>query len=261
MLRLLLASLLLSPSTALACSCAYGPMDWLPANGESGVATDASVWVTFNFLDSVEQYDPVLVRTDTGDAIETSLEQHDMGDTALLRWTPVEELAPNTEYEFKTVEGDDYEWVLTTFTTGSGPDTDTPLGGEILGDDTDRKVTSSGADCGTHLWLYLEISPGSDASSSVFYEVEATRDGETRTFYFLNHEWAGIGDGGCSSNLADISVGDRFELRSRAVDLAGNQGDWNDGEARVRACASVGAAPAAFGWLGLMVAAFLRRRA
>jgi hypothetical protein len=212
-----------APSPALALSCAWGPTHVLPPPGTVEVPTNAVLRVTY--LSASPDEVPFVLVDPTGEAVEAvwAIARGSDGGETVWTVTPSAPLDPATTYRLVGGDGGGElsEWTLTTFTTGTGPQTEGPAAPEVL----DARRDAGRSEWGPWRYHQLVVTP---AAAPVYYEVDVASDrefGAVRTVQVP--PWAdgdahivGVGVGLCGGNV-DLERGDRW-LRARAIDMAGN---------------------------------------
>ncbi|MCK6531184.1 Ig-like domain-containing protein [Myxococcota bacterium] len=220
---------------AAACSCASGLMEVAPADGATGVATDAAPVLVYSAF--VEPHGTVLRDAATGAEVPAEIDDTMEGNSLVRRIVPLGELEPGATYE---IEGsDDYGTVPlpVRFTTGDGPDATAP-GPLVLVDVEGAFVPGTQAvpfgavtnTCGDSLWLRpdFEAEP-SDPHARYEFEVSWDDDpAEVARVTDADREDPMIGWGICAANVPALEAGDRIRVRARAVDLSGNEGPWSE---------------------------------
>jgi len=252
------ASLIAAPS-ALACTCASGPVLTVP-NGVDDVSTSASIFVEYSDHWSASQTDLVLVDAATGKRVAHTVEDWTQGSLPMRKLTPELALDSSATYAVYEDWGDEVEPLyIAEFTTGIDEDSLAPGGIEIVEAQT-QEYPPAAFSCGGGVYVDLDIASPEDG---VLYEIEVTRaGGEPRVLTFLN-ERAMLGSFACGQNLPALGANETVQLRSRAVDLSGNEGPWSEITENTTAqagCSSVGDAGMASGWLTLLAILGLRRK-
>jgi hypothetical protein len=149
--------------------------------------------------------------------------------------TPVEPLAPGA---YTLVSDDEEVFIaLPSFTVVDTPDDTPPATPAITLAERQRDVSEWGTSAGIH----VELAPVADASH---YEVEIATSSDFSDALRVVTTWpsAFIGRGLCSDSAPDYDHGERYIVRARAIDVAGNASDWSHGGGPVTGCSSTGLA-------------------
>jgi len=248
------------PAVARACSCDVGVNATLPADGATGVPTNAKVWVdgTLQCLSDVAS--EWRVRDAEGVEVATTsscLRSKNVYDNFLVLH-PAQALQPNTTYTVGLGETTEF-----SFTTGAGPDHDPPA----LPIEVDRTVDHSG--------------PDRLCSDSAQHWATLIVEGEAALFVLDAGGSADLDPAALAGDVVEMSVdkdlllgggachGDNFPggssrraettIRYGAFDVAGNFSGWSEpSELSLGGC-SLGGRPAP-GWWLLVIPLCRRRR-
>ncbi|MCB9673863.1 MAG: hypothetical protein H6737_02040 [Alphaproteobacteria bacterium] len=245
---LALAIGLAASSPAWALSCLWGISD---ANVEPDdrVPTNAVLLVEHTFDATVDV--EVELRDADGNPVGFSLERGHMH--ALL--TPDAPLAPNAVYTLASA-GDAEGYLDVTFTTDAGPDTEAPEPPSL--DDLSRMRDRSiwGDEKGIRVTL-------GESWGAAHYEYEISTDPDFANAHRYASRWTEtvLGQRLCSTTFPDYDPSERYYVRARAVDLAGNASDWATSDGTVRGCATVVGNPGYAALLPFMLVLARRRLA
>ena len=215
------------------------------ADGE--VPPNATLMIEHTY-DDTEEVALALLDADGNDVPFTLERRH---NHAVL--TPDAELEPGA---YRIVSVDDIEgWLDTPFTVVADRDGDAPDAPGLLSTDRYYDVSEWGDSKG----IAIEVT---DVPGAAWYEYEisasATFDAPHRIASVYPH--AGIGQGLCLDSYPEYRHRDRYHVRVRAVDAAGNASAWTTTAGVVRGCSTVGPAPLALGLpIGLLALATRRK--
>lgn len=245
---------------AEALSCLEGPDAPLPADGAVDVPTDVQVRVAMHWADT-DTYSLHLL-DELGQEVAATLEMVENPGSSDLAWVrPDAELSPNSSYSLHAGMNEQIwdDWALTTFTTGSAAQSDSPEAPAVLSVERDRGTDIWGS------WDWLRIEVDSAAPASFLIEV-ATDETFSDARQAHVTEWNGgegelellVGDGLCGGNMPLLD-GERW-VRVAAVDYAGNISDFAAAEAPAGCSSAGGPASGLAGVLGFFLVALGRRR-
>lgn len=242
MLTMLLA--LSSPAHAL--SCLWGVMD-VNVQENDVVPTDLQVLIRHTY-DAGAELEVVLLDA-AGDEVPSTVEVFDRYATLV----PDEPLTPGAAYSIvdRGVEG----YADIPFTAGEGPSTGTPAVPVIL--DVQRERDRS--EWGTTEGLQVELQP---PSAGVYTELQLSLDADFTAplTSIAAYEHVHLGHGLCGSSIPDYDHGERYHVRARSIDQAGNLSDWTTfGSSPVGGCSTTGSG-ALGGLFVLPLLAIFRRR-
>lgn len=252
--------LLLTPARTYACSCLSGPTTTLPDQGDT-IAHNASIYVGVS--SSFSQDDFSLMASDTGEELSFTQEVIQSGGEYSI-WIHPDQPLPTTMD--LVVNYQDYE--LVSFQVAEEDDTTAPTGGNVILD-AEGDATAPGfvtSTCGPSVVARVQVAEAND-DQQVMYELEVAQDRhftKEKATLFSSDPYFLVGRGACSNNYPSAARLDSLWVRSRAVDLAGNQGPWSEGE-KVRLpllCAVADTPTTGLTWAALTVAGLgaLRRR-
>ena len=146
-------------------------------------------------------------------------------------------------------------WIDTTFTVGTDLDDEAPEAPAFRTLDRQFDASEWGDTKGIH-------AEASEVDGAAWYEFEIS---ESRDFadaarvasLFPN---VFLGQGLCDDSVPEYRHRNRYHVRVRAVDAAGNASEWTRSNGEVRGCSTVGPAPLLFGLpIGLLAMATRRR--
>ncbi|MES2644023.1 MAG: hypothetical protein V4850_31325 [Myxococcota bacterium] len=219
-------------------SCAGGsfsfPSDMVEAPGWAASEVPTNVVL----LAEVSGADPVtalLTDSATGATIAVSVAT---ATTPTGRWawiTPAAELTARTEYWTEVLLADGSARGSTRFSTGDGPDLDPPTGGALEAADVRARA------------LYVQLSEPSDDAGDAYVELAVASDSEfvdqlSMPFLFTDPETPERLEIAALRfpSAGSLEGGDTLFLRSRAIDLGGNAGEWSDATSvEIHACATI----------------------
>lgn len=171
---------------------------------------------------------------DTDEDLPGTLSSLDAERERVWFFTPDAPLDPLSDYVL-SIDG-----YMDLITAGKEADTTAPTGGWLEQAEAHEQDRGLEGACpqGLQRSLTLRMSPGEDEGSLALYELELV-DGAGAAQHFLLPRAVGwLGQGDCLDNLA-WEPGERFALRSRAVDYGGNPGPWSEPlEVRTPGCAT-----------------------
>ena len=247
--------LLLTPSPTHACSCLAGLLESVPQSGVT-IPRNSRIWLggtgTFSAGYST------LVVTGTDEAVPLDEEVVRAGDEYAVWLHPQQALLANSTLTL-TYE---YEEVM-TFSVGDTDDTAAPVGGDVVLSAV-GEATAPGpvhSSCGESVLAVVDVSGATD-DYHVVYELEVAQDRDftqdTAHLFSLEPHFV-VGRGACTNNYPTLARLDSLWVRSRAIDLAGNEGPWSEAEkVRLPLLCSVADSPATgFTW-ALLAAAGIR---
>ncbi|MEZ4317714.1 MAG: hypothetical protein R3F61_09420 [Myxococcota bacterium] len=224
-------------SDAFALSCLWGVVG-TSLDTSPEIPTNPVVLVEHTFDATAEV--SVELRDATGAAMPVRIEKgHQFATLA-----PESPLEPGATYTLVST-GESEGFVDSTFTVGGGPDTEPPdaptldaatrMSNRSMWGDTAGIRVILGESWGA-AWYEYEISTSPDFT-------DAHRFASTQTEVVLGTQL-------CDQSFPDYARSERYHVRARAVDAAGNASDWATSAGEVRGCSSLGAAGL---WLGFPV--------
>jgi hypothetical protein len=243
---LVLAGLALS-TPAHALSCLWGVHTASVEEGE--VVPANAVFLVEHTYDESTAIDVVLEDA-AGEPVQLAIEAHH--HYALLR--PEAALAPG-DYRITTL--DEFEtWFDISFTVGADRDADAPDLPVFTRLDRQFDATEWGDTKG----ISVELA---EVEGAAWYEFEISESADFADAHRVASVYpsAFLGQGLCEDAFPDYRHRDRYHVRARAVDAAGNASDWAKTDGPVRGCSTVGPAPLLLGLpIGLLAMATRRRR-
>jgi len=201
-----------------------------PVNGNLVVLDDIE-W--FSDLDAV-----VLVDAATGNVIPSDVRPvSGPNPDAGFVIDPHDDLESDSDVELQVLDF----WTPLALQTTSSADVSPPQGGTI--DSWSHEDISSRRCRPQANYIQIELSPIEDTSPS-FWQVEIgdTERTSSRILFNFGYPSIRIGDSGCMENYV-LGPRESHTFRSRAVDIAGNHGEWSDPIVLTTGC-SVGDTPA-----------------
>jgi len=246
MRNLALALILGLSSNAYALSCIWGvyganvgESDQVPVNVQFLVqhTFDETADLELELRDEADRPVPVTVQMRYGNALIV----------------PDAELEPGSSYTLVST-GDD-GWTSGMFTTGTDADTTAPDAPDLIELRRSYDITQWGDVKG----IEATVTEVPDAS---YYEFELSTEPDFADAARVAsvEATAMLGVGLCLSSFPDYKRSERYHVRARAVDLAGNPSPWSTSDGPVTGCSSVGSLGLGLGFPALLLALLRRQR-
>ncbi len=164
---------------------------------------------------------------------------------------PEIDLAPG---DYRLFSEDEEEWLDSSFTVRADIDDEAPDAPRFI--ELDRQFDAT--DFGDSKGIFAELAA---VDGAAWYEFEISEDADFADAHRVASVWpsAHLGLGLCLESFPEYRHRDRYHVRARAVDAAGNASAWTSSDGEVRGCSTVGAAPLLLG-LPAGLLAFARRR-